>query len=903
MLWLRTILSRLKGSTQQAETQTDLSEELRSHLEMLVEEKTAQGMAPDEARRQAVLTLGNNTQIREAYREQAGLPFFEVLLQDIRYALRTLRRYPGFAAVAIVTLALGIGANTAIFSIVNGVLLQPLPYANHDGLVSVFSTFDKGGNFDDGSTSPPDFRTLRAQNHTFVGLSAYYTAAQNLTGIEEPERLQSLVVSADYFTTLSVKPAFGRNFLAGEEQWGAHHVAIVSNAFWRTRLNSDRNLAGKTLTLNGDVYSVIGVMPRDFYVQRPIQLWVPMAWKPKDNDDTHNNYFLSMIGRLRPGVTHAQAASNLNAIMLGIAQQFPENKGIGADLKSLREAWLGDVRPALMVLLAAVGSVLLIACVNLANLLLARSAGRQKEIAIRSAIGANRARLLRQFITESVLLSLIGGGFGLTLASLALRILPLTVDILPRADQIRLDGWVLLFTLAVSSLTGILFGLMPAFQNSRPGGVNESLKEGGRNTSSRGNQRLRGILVTSEVALALLLLIASGLAIKSFARLLHVNAGFVPDHVLTFTINLPDTYDPQRDQDLLRIGAAPRVIDFFENLLARIEQLPGVKAAGSVSSLPLKGENWGKLFVALDRPIPSSIDKLDHIQYRAVLGHYFNSLQIPLIKGRFLNDHDRGDNPFVAVVNQTLARHYWPGQEAIGKNILLSPPENLVPAGLAPPGYHPQKFTIVGVVADVHYGGMDNKPLPLVYASVLQHDSNMAPSLTVRSDGDPRLLTSLVRDIVKQIDKNIPLARVMTMDEILSTSVAQPRLVTILLGLFGILALILASVGIYGVLAYSVSQRTSEIGIRMALGASRSSVLRMVLRQGLRLTGIGLAIGLVLALGLTRLMSGVLFGVSPTDPATFTMILLLLGTIAMLASYLPARHATRVDPMVALRYE
>jgi putative ABC transport system permease protein len=464
-----------------------------------------------------------------------------------------------------------------------------------------------------------------------------------------------------------------------------------------------------------------------------------------------------------------------------------------------------------------------------------------------------------------------------------------------------MDHRVLLFTLSIAVVTGLLFGLMPALQSSRPGGVNENLKEGVRNTSSAGNQRLRSGLVVSEVALAVLLLIGSGLAINSFARLVRVNAGFSPDHVLTFTADLPDSYDPQPDP--LRIGASPRVEEFLQNYIAGIERIPGVKAAGCISSLPLHGENWGKLFVPLDRPVPPSIDKLDHIQYRSALGDYFAALHIPLIKGRLLNDHDRKDSPYVVVVNQTLAKKYWPQQDPIGKTVLLSPPENLLPPGLAPPGFHPQKFTVVGVVADAHYGSMNEAPQPLVYASVLQHDSNMSPSFAVRTDGDPLLMASSIRGVLKQIDKNIPLARVMTMEETVSNSIAQPRLETILLGLFGALALILASVGIYGVLAYSVNQRTSEIGIRMALGASRSSVLGMVLSQGLRLAGIGMALGFVLAIALTRLMASILFAVSPTDPATFAVVFLVLASIAMLACYLPARRATKVDPLVALRYE
>ncbi len=903
MPWLSTLLSRIHGSAHHSAMRNELSEELRSHLEMLVEEEISRGVPPAEAHRQAMLELGNSTQIHEAYRKQAGIPFIEVLLQDIRYGLRMLRRYPGFAAVAIITLALGIGANTAIFSMVNGVLLRPLPYDHPEQLVSVTSThpFRTSGH---GDTSPPDFRALRAQNHTFTGLSAYYSDALTLTGMDQAERLEGLVVSPEYFTTLGVQPAIGRNFSMTEEQWGSDRVAIVTDGFWRTHLNADRNLAGKKLTLDGEVYDVVGVMPPWFYVEDPVQLWVPMAWKPGDEMDSHNNYFISMVGRLRPGVSMVQARADLKAIMLGVAQQFPENKGISADLKPLHDDWVGDVRPALMVLLGAVGFVLLIACVNLANLLLARSSGRRREIAVRSALGASRKRLMRQFITESLLLSFIGGAIGLGLASLAMEAVPLSADILPRAEHVRLDGWVLFFTAAVSALTGILFGLMPAIQSSRSA-ASEGLREGSRNTSSAAHRRLRSGLVVSEVALALLLLIGSGLAIRSFSRLLHVNPGFSSDHVLSFVLSLPPSYDPGRFEDPLQIGPSARMAQLFETLVARMEQLPGVRSAGLSSGLPLRGDHWGKFFVALDRPVPATIDKLEHIQYSAVYGHYFEGLRIPLIKGRLLNDHDRAKSPFVVVVNQTLAHKYWPGEDAVGKTILLTPTEELIRgAGVnVPEGYHQPRFTVVGVVGDVHYGGMASNPAPLVYASALQYDYSGAPKFAVRTEGDPRLLTESVRELLKQVDSNIAMANVRTMDEIISTSVAQPRLEAILLGGFGALALLLASVGIYGVLAYSVSQRTSEIGIRMALGASRSSVLRMVLGQGLRMTAVGLAIGLALAMGVTRVMSGLLFGISPTDPATFAAILLLLGLIALLACYLPARRATRVDPMVALRYE
>jgi putative ABC transport system permease protein len=904
MGWFRVLKARLNGSLHQMQMTGELAEELRSHLDLLTEENVRRGMSVEEARRLARVTLGNMSNIQENYRRQAGLPFVEVLLQDLRYGLRMLGKSPAFAAIAIITLALGIGANSAIFSVVNGVLLRPLPYEDPGRLMDVFSSAPSRG-FQNFTTSPPDFRTLRERNQTFAGLSASYTTAFNLTGTAQPERLRGGVVSADYFATLGVKPVIGRAFFTGEEKWGAHHVAIVSGAFWRSHLNADPDISRKVLNLNGEPYNVIGVMADGFYTATPVQLWVPMAWKPKDNYDSHNNYFLNMVGTLKPGVTQQQARADLNAIMLSIAQEFPENKGIGADLQPLREAWVGDVRVALVVLLGAVGFVLLIACVNLANLMLARSAGRQKEIAIRSALGADRGRLMRQFITESIFLSLIGGALGLAVAYGCLSLLPLAKNLLPRMQEIKLDVWVLLFTLAVSIFTGILFGLMPALQNSRVSRLPDALKEGGRTSESSGKSRVRASLVITEVALALVLLVCSGLAIKSFARLLRVDTGFDPGHVLSFTVTLPQTYDP--DPDPRRIGAPPRVVAFFQELLPHIEQLPGVKAAGAISNLPLQGETWTKLFVPLDRPLPTSIEQIASVQYRAVVGHYFKAMGIRLLKGRVLDEHDQANTAFSVVVNETLARRFWPGQNPLGKSVLLTPPENLIPADQIPPGFHVQHFSVVGVVADVRYGTLDKPPEPAVYGSVFQHDYSLEPFITLRADGDPRKLVDSIRSEIAQFDRALPLANVATMDEVRSKSVAQPRLEAALLGLFGALAMVLASVGIYGVMSYTVTQRTSEIGIRMALGASRPTVLKMVISQGLRLAaaglGIGITISLILAFAVKRVLARLLFGVSATDPATFIVVIGVLALIALLACYLPARRATTVDPLVALRYE
>lgn len=901
MRWLRSLLLRFSGFFKSKSTESRMRQELESHMAMEVEDNLRFGMSAEEARRQALIKLGGITQAAERYRDQSRLPILETLLQDLGYGARMLRKNPGFSTVAIITLALGIGANTAIFSIVNGVLLQPLPFADPGRLMNVLSSAPARG-YPRAPTSPPDFYTLRRQNHTFESLSGYYNGLFNLTGTGEPERVQGEVVSPEYFTTLQVKPALGRDFMASEEQWGSHRVVILSHGFWHTHFNDDRDLSGKTLKQDGEIYNVIGVMPARFYTQSEPQIWVPMAFKPKDNLNSHNNYFLFMIGRLKPGITQQQAYADLNAIMLDIATQFPENKGIGADLQSLREAWVGDVRPALLVLLGAVGLVLLIACGNLANLMLARTGARQKEIAIRSALGARRTRLLRQFLTESVLLSFLGGAFGLLLANLALGLLPLAKDVLPRLHHVHLDGWVLLFTLVVSVLTGVLFGLLPAVQSSSSRGMNECLKEGGRTAAAgSSNTGFRPGVIVSEVALALVLLVGSGLAIKSFQRLLRVNTGFSSSHVLTFQVNLPASYDPQPDP--LRNGPPPRIGALFQNFLDRLQRLPGVEAAGTSSAVPLEGGDWGKFFVPLDRPLPTSTDQVPEIQYRSVGGQYFRALSIRLIQGRLLDEHDQANSPLSVVVNETLARKFWPGQNPIGKTVLLNPPESLTPPGDAPPGYHPPKLTIVGVVGDVRYRSLDLNPVPMVYASVFQQDYSSNPAFVIRTTGDPEGLLSSVRNELAQIDKELPIANVATMDEIVADSVAQPRLQALLLGAFGGLALILAAVGIYGVMSYSVSQRTSEIGIRMALGASRWDVLGMICTQGLRLTIIGLAAGLALAFALTRLMSNVLFGISPTDPMTFAMSASLLAAVALMACYFPAQRATQVDPMIALRYE
>ena len=796
------------------------------------------------------------------------------------------------------TLALGIGPNSAIFSMVDAVLLRPLPYPDAEKLMAVYCSTSDIPHF---GSSPPDLRTLREQNKTFDSLSAFYTTAFNLAGDSQPERLLGLTVTAEFFRTYGVTPLMGRTFLPADEEWGHHQVVVLSEGLWRNRFNADPNIVGQNLRLNGEQYSVVGVVPKTFLTSAKTQLWAPMAWPPKDPRNSHDAYFLDMAGRLKPGVSREQALADLNSIMLGIAQKFPENKGIGADVQPLQETIVGNVRPALLILLATVGLVLLMACVNVASLLLARSAGRQKEVAIRIALGVHRKRLIQQFLTESVLLAVIGGALGLVLAYACLGLLPLAGNTLPRTQEIRLDPLVLMFTLALSILTGLLFGLVPALRNSRLP-LSETLKEGGRTAEiGRGARRVHSALVVGEIAIALVVLISAGLVMKSFQRLLRVDAGFDGSNVLTFRVDLPQSYSV--DQSPTRDGAPPRVAAFFHQLLQRLESLPGLKAAGAISDLPLQGERWSKQITFTDRAAPASLDEVPNVQYRAVDGHYFGSLRISLVAGRLFSEQDAQGSPPVAIINQALARRFWPNENPVGKIITLYPPENLIQPGQLPPGYHIPRITVVGVVADAHYGSLASQVSPLVYAPLVQNDWASSMAIIVQADGDPTRLASAVRNAVSEIDKNQPIASLSTMDEIVSASVAQPWLQSILLGLFAGLAVVLAAIGIYGLISYSVAQRSGEIGIRMALGANRSMVLKMILAHALSLAGWGLLIGLACAVVFTRLLRSVLFGVKPTDPAIFAVIVVFLFAVVMVASFIPARRATRVEPVSALRYQ
>jgi predicted permease len=911
---LRVWLRRLGGLVNGARSDRELADELESHLQMHIDDNMRSGMTQSEARRHALLKLGGLDQTKEQYRDRRGVPWLDTAMKDVRFALRLMARSPGFTLVVLLTLAVGIGANSVMFSVVNTLLLRPLPYHDSDRLLFVQTV--NAARRQAGMTAPPDFYTYRANNGTLDHLDAFYTRPFNLTGVAEPERVPTLIVSAGFFSALGTPPVLGRGFVRDDEQWGAHRVSILSDGLWRRRFGADPRVVGQRVTVNGEPYVVAGVAPPKFsFLGIDAQMFVPMAFAPGDNMNSHSNNFLRMVARLKPGVTREQAAGDLNRLSDAIIAEQHVNTGTAIDVTPLRDALVGDVRQAVLVLLGAVGFVLLISCANLTNLLLSRAAVRRREIAVRLAMGATRARLIRQLLTESVLLAAVGGAAGLGLAYVSVGTLnSLSQRVLPRAEDIHVDPAVLAFTFGVATLTGILFGLAPAMQSVAPQ-VTDDLKDGTRGApDGRARHHLRSALVVAEVALSLVLLAGAGLMVKSVYRLLHVDAGFQTERVLTMQINLPpEKYvDLELDRRLSPL-AYERSVRFFADVVDRTRSVPGVHAVGGINGLPLMGEIWGKNIVFYDRPLPSDITGLSPIQYRVVSGDYFRALGIRIRSGRAFTDRDIRQAPKVAIVNRELVRRYWNDQDPIGKIISVNPPLKVLPksvvdeamkAGRIPPGYEPDKFTVVGVADDVLYGGLSRSPLPLVYAPFAQASEGTTNMfLTVRTDSDPLAVVGAIREQIRQVDRDQPVASIQTMEARVSASVSQPRVQMNVLGAFAALAILLAAVGIYGVMSYSVTQRTREIGIRMALGAGRRDVLGLVLGQGFAMVTLGLVAGLAGALLLTRVLRTLLFSVSTTDPAVFIAIVALLSTTACIAAYVPARRATRVDPLVALRNE
>jgi putative ABC transport system permease protein len=812
------------------------------------------------------------------------------LLQDIRYSLRRLFKSPAFTLVVVLTLALGIGANTAIFSAVNAVLLRPLAYREPERLVTIEHFYPSLGDMK-APVSVPGFRDYQAHGRSFESMAVEDGWAANLTGEGEPVRLRGARVSGRFFGTLGVPALLGRGLLPGEDSAGREHVVVLSYGLWQRLFGGSPGVVGRSLSLNGESYEVVGVMPREFrdYYNRIVELWAPIVFRPEEfGDDRRTNEHLNLIARTRHGVPVAQAAAEIRTLAEQLKRQYPDAYPSDWSLvtTSLAQRATGNVRPALLVLLGAVGFVLLIACANVANLLLARAAARSKEIAVRTALGASRERLVRQLLTESVLLALAGGVLGLFLAFWGVRsVVALNPANLPRADEIGIDPAVMLFTLIVSLVTGVVFGLVPAMHASTTD-LHGMLKEGGRGTAGdRGGQGLRRMLVVAEVALALTLLTGAGLLVKSFARLQGVDPGFDPDRLLTFNLSLPAARYPADTQ-----RAA-----FFDQVLPALAAVPGVRSVAGTSVMPFSG-SWstGSFEVEGYQPPPKQPGPWGDI--RIVSPGFFETLRIPLRQGRALTDQDRAGAPRVAVVDDELVRRYWPNDDPIGKRITFGPP-----AGAADTSSR-EWIEVVGVVGHTKHEGLDGENRVQLY---LPYRQQPLPFLTVaaRTSGDPARYVNQMRRAVRSIDPDQPIADVRTMDELISQSVGQRRLSMLLLSLFSGIALVLASIGIYGLMSYSVAQRSRELGVRIALGAARADVLRLVLRQGMSLALTGIVVGVVAAFALTRLIESQLYGVRATDPGTFAGVAVLLGATALAANLIPALRATRVDPAVVLREE
>jgi len=803
----------------------------------------------------------------------------ETLLQDVRYGWRMLRKSPGFAIVAVIALALGIASTTAIFSVVDVVLLHPLPYPDANRILSVSESqrsTGQGGN----SPSPANYLDWQTQEDVFSYMAASRGWPVNLASGDGPERVRGVMVSSDFFPLFGVSPVLGRTLMPDDNKPGNDHVVVLGSSLWKRRFGSDRGLVGRSITLNGEPYTVVGVMPASFNPDEYGELWLPSRWgvpahplrpdeDPRPFRDVH---YFDVWARLKPGVTLRQAGQEMDAIALRLEKQYPDsNRDAGVSLVGMQDNLVSDIRPTLLLLLVAVAFVLLIGCANVANLLLARATSRTREVSIRAALGASRARLIRQLLTESILLALMGGVAGVLLAAWCVpAILAMSPPDIRGFSAIGLNRDVLGFSIAVSVLSGILFGLAPALQASH-WNLNESLKEGERgSTASRG--RTRSALVVAEVGLSLTLLVGSGLLVKSFVRLMQVDPGFDSGRLLVFNLGLPTSSTPSQQDD------------FYRQVVERLQVLPGVQSAGAVSRLPLAGGNSSRSF-----ELPGG-SKSYEADIRVSTPTYFQTMGIPLLKGRTLAEQDAHSSVQVAVVNEALARNVFLDEDPIGKYIVKFGPLH-------------DKIQIVGVVGNVRHVGLETAPRPEIYLSFGQAHWPSAFMVVRSKTSDPLALAVVAQNAVASVNKDIPLANLRTMLDVVAESVLPRRFAMLLLSTFSGLAMLLAAIGLYGVMSYTVSQRTHEIGIRMALGAQKGDVLKLIVGQGMGLAGLGVALGVVASLALTRLMSTLLFGVSARDPITFGALAALLVAVALIANYVPARRAMKIDPMVALRYE
>jgi putative ABC transport system permease protein len=882
---MRRLFAKLKNVFRNGSAERELTREVDAHLAMLQDQFERQGMRPADARFEARRAYGGIEQAKELHRDERSIPWIEQSLQDARYAVRTLLKSPGFTAVALLTLALGIGANIAIFTVVNAVLLQPLPFPEPERLVRVFDDL-KGTGAKDVGLSVPELFDLRDRSGVFEHISVIFPVSTALRGGDRAERIEMMGTSFEYFEMLRASAALGRTFGSQDTVPGFTEAVVISDGLWRRQFGGDPHVLGRRILVDEDPYTIVGVMPPGFrlLVQRggftaePAQFWSPLAFKPEDR--TPVGRYLMVVARLKQGVALAKAQSQMDSISADLAKQFPEvDTGWGTQLVGLHDQFFGSIRPALLVLLGAVGFVLLIACANVANLLLGRAARRRRELAIRFTMGASRARIARQLLTETMILAVAGGSAGALLAFWGTDLLlALSPKGLIDAHALKVDFRVLAFLTALTILTGLLFGLLPALLATRtsPG---DSLKEGERNfgVSVRG-KRARNSFVIGEIGLALVLLTGSGLLVKSFLRLLNVAPGFDPRNLLTLKVDLPST----------RYGKDPDVIAFYADLLLRIKALPGVESASASSSLPFTGIGSGTSFTI--EGLPASLGNELSTDVRVIEPDYFRTMRIPLQQGRLFTPQEDTRESHVVIVSEALAQKYFPNQNPLEKKITIDMKDRNVPS------------EIVGVVGDVKHHGLDSTPRPTIY---WPHPELVYNSMTlvVRGKVDPLPLTNSIRAVVQSLDPDLPISEVRTMDQWMSDNVAQARFNTLLLGMFSALALLLAVIGIYGVMSATISERTHEIGVRIALGATPRDIWRHTLAAGAIITLAGLSTGLAASLILTRLLASLLYEVKPGDPATFALVTTVLASVALLACYLPARRAVRVDPMIALRYE
>ena len=883
LTWLAVAWSRVRGLVLARRLDDDFDREVSAHLALLTDDHIRRGLAPDEARRAAVIQFGGAMQIREAQHDRRGLPLAETALQDVRYGLRSLRKNPAYSLVAIATLAVGIGAGTAVFSVASAVLLRPLPYKEPSRLVRIFET-NPLRNWTRNIASPANYADWKRRNTVFTDMAAYEQFSSTgsgaseifLTGQGEPQGLKSLGVTGNLFAVLGTPPLVGRTFTDDETFEGKARVVILTYGLWQSAFAGDPGIVGRSITLSGRTYDVVGVMPRDFFFPgRDVHLFVPVAYQPSVFVRNRRPHYLGVIARLKPDASLERAQQEMNSIARSLEKEYPDtNIQMGVRLEAFHDSLASTPRPALLMLSGAVGVLFLIVCANLANLQLGRATARVRELAIRRALGAGRRRLVRQLLTESLIVSAVGGALGFALAVLArAAVQQLAAAAIPLFAEIRFDRAVMLFCIGLSLVAPLIFGVLPAVMSSKP----ERLNERGE-VASRDTRYLRGTLIAAEVALSIVLVVGAVLLGRSFVRLQAVDPGFDQNHVVTFTLSLPPARYPTNVE---RLRA-------FDEIERRLRGQPGVEAAGAVSTLALRGFTWTGDATIEGR---AATDYERDLRHKSVTPDYFKAMNIRLLSGRLFNDGDRLDQPRVTVVNETLAKKYFRGEEPIGKRVKFARPVD-----------NDVWVTVIGVVADEKQDGLEHAPQPQEYSTIRQRMQNPL-TFVVRSSLDDAAVAALARREVQAVDRDLALTAVAAMRTVVDQSMGDQRFRTVLLSAFAGVALLLAALGIYGVLAYFVSQRARELGIRLALGARPMALFAMVVRQGMQPVAVGAILGLAAAVALTRVMQSLLFGVDPVDPPTYAVAAATLAIIALAACAIPAMRATRVDPLVALRDE